>query len=250
MHAVGMIACIPLLRYLNETLNIALDKYADPSFSNRTKRVLINGLGQRSRTLFGTAMDEDVEDLRERYNLLASLTANQNKAINMKSLHTDRLEHAVQDIASYSRTVRIALNALIEDVKGLHEMTLINQALPALESAINSVLHTNNLVIQNVMDADRGGVTSSLFPVKELHRVLMKGEKEHQLTPLFAAHAIHHYYPLLETCLTSDAIVSIVIQVPFKSKDDFDVFHTQPFPFSVNASVMVMNLLVSVVLIR
>ncbi len=36
-----------------------------------------------------------------------------------------------------------ALNLVIEDVKGPHEMALINQALPALESAINSVLHTN-----------------------------------------------------------------------------------------------------------
>ncbi len=61
------------LRYLNETLNIALDNYADPSFSNSTKRGLINGLGQLSRLLFGTAMDEDVENLRERYNHLASL---------------------------------------------------------------------------------------------------------------------------------------------------------------------------------
>ncbi len=61
------------LRYLNETLNIALDNYADPSFSNSTKRDLINGLGQLSRMLFGTAMDEDVENLRGRYNHLASL---------------------------------------------------------------------------------------------------------------------------------------------------------------------------------
>ncbi len=74
------------LRYLNETLNIALDNYADPSFSNRTKPGLINGLGQLSCMLFGTAMDGDVQDLRERYNHLASLAANQNKAINMNFL--------------------------------------------------------------------------------------------------------------------------------------------------------------------
>ncbi len=42
------------LRYLNETLNIALDNYANPSFSNRTKRGLINGLGQgRAETIGG-----------------------------------------------------------------------------------------------------------------------------------------------------------------------------------------------------
>ncbi len=156
------------LRYLNETLNIAVDNYTDPSFSNRTKRGLINVPGQLSRMLFGTAMDEDVEDLRERHNHLASLAANQNKAINMNSVHIDRLEHAVQDIYSYSRAVRTALNTVIEDVKGLHEMARINQALPALESAINLILPTNNLVIQNVVDADRGRVTSSLFPVKDL----------------------------------------------------------------------------------
>ncbi len=73
------------LRYLNETLNIALDNYANPSFSNRTKRSLINGLGQLPRMLYETAMAEGVENLRERYNHLASLAVNQNKAINMNS---------------------------------------------------------------------------------------------------------------------------------------------------------------------
>ncbi len=144
-----------------------------------------------------------------------------------------------QDTASYSRAVRIALNLVIEDVKGIHEMVLINQALPALESAVNSVLHINTLGILDLVDGDRGRVTSSLFPVKDLQRVLMKGEKEHQLTPLFVSHAIHHYYPLLESFLTSDAIV---IHVFLKSKDDFYVFHIQPFPFSVNGLVMIMVL--------
>ncbi len=135
------------LRYLNETLNIALDNYADPSFSNCTKQGLINGLGQISRMLIETAMDKDVQDLREWYNHLASLASNQNKAIIMNSLHINRLEHAIHDIASYSTAVRIALNLVSEDVKGIHEMALINQALPALESAVNSVLHINILAI-------------------------------------------------------------------------------------------------------
>ncbi len=126
---------------------------------------MINGLGQLSYMLL---MDEDVEHLRERYNHLASLAANQNKATNVNSLHIDRPEHVVQDIASYSRTMRTAPNTVTEDMKGLHEIALINQASPALERAINSVLHTNNLVIQNVVDAVHGGVTSSLFPVKDL----------------------------------------------------------------------------------
>ncbi len=100
----------------------------------------------------------------------------------MNSLHINRLEDAVHDIASNSRTVRTILNAVTEDVKGIHEIAMITPSLPALESAINSVLHINNLVIKNVVGVDRGRVVSSLFPVKDLQRVLMKGEKEHQLT--------------------------------------------------------------------
>ncbi len=92
-----------------------------------------------------------MEDLQERYNHLASLAAIENKAINMDSLHIDRLEHAVQDIASYSRTLGNALNEVIWNMGNLHEMALVMLALPALESAINSVLHTDNLVIQNVV---------------------------------------------------------------------------------------------------
>ncbi len=83
------------LRYLNETLNIALDNYADLSFSNRTKRGSINGVGQLSRMLFGTAMDEGVQDLQERYNHLAAVGVNQNKANIMNSLLINILEHTV-----------------------------------------------------------------------------------------------------------------------------------------------------------
>ncbi len=55
---------------LNVELSSALNEYfmyADPSSSNRTKRGFINELWQLSRMLFGAAMNEDVEDLRERF---------------------------------------------------------------------------------------------------------------------------------------------------------------------------------------
>ncbi len=42
----------------------------------------------------------------------------------------------------------------------------------------------------------------------------------------------------------------IIIHVPLKSKNDFDVFHIQLFPFSVNGLVKVMDIPASVVLIR
>ncbi len=112
------------------------------------------------------------------------------------------------------RTLATSVNELWSGMDNVYHMGVVLQALPALESAINSILHTNTLVIQNVVDADCGRKTSSLFPVRDLQRALEIGVEDHQLTPLFDLHAINHYYPLLESFMTSEAIV---IHVPFQS---------------------------------
>ncbi len=47
--------------------------------------------------------------------------------------------------------------------------------------------------------------------------------------------------------MTSDAIV---IHIPFKSQDEFEVYRLEPFPFSLNQSVMELDLPASVVMVR
>ena len=73
----------------------------------------------------------------------------------------------------------------------------MNQALPALKNTINSLLHANNVIIQNLVDAAHGRVTSFLFPVKDFLRTLALRVKEYDLKPLFDTRGIHHYYHLL-----------------------------------------------------
>ncbi len=102
---------------------------------------------QLSRLLFGTAMNEDVEELRDRYNHLVSLAATHHKTIRMNFLHISRLEHAVEKIASYSRILATSVNELWTGMENVYHMGVVLQTLPALESAVNSVLHTNALVI-------------------------------------------------------------------------------------------------------
>ncbi len=64
----------------NETLTFALEKYHGFPLSHRHKRGLFDGLRHLSRRLFGTAMNEEVEELRDRYNHSASLDSVHNKA--------------------------------------------------------------------------------------------------------------------------------------------------------------------------
>ncbi len=132
-----------------------------------------DGTGHLSRMLFGTAMNEDVEKLRDRYNHLALLASAHNKAIRFNSKNIARLEQHVHGIASYTATLRLSLNNVLTTIKSLYDLNIIGQALPALENAVNSLLRINALVIQNVVDAARGRVTS-LFLVKDFikrHRV-------------------------------------------------------------------------------
>ncbi len=82
-------------------------------------------------------------------------------------------------------------------IKSLYDLSVIGQALPALENTVKSLLRTNALVIQNVVDAARGRVISSLFPVKYFIKTLEIGETEYQST-LFDLRSIHYCYPPLE----------------------------------------------------
>ncbi len=103
--------------------------------------------------LFGTAINEDVEELRDRYNDLALLTSAYSKAIRFNSKHIDRLEKHVHDIASYKATLRLSLNNVWTTIKSLYDLNVIRLALPALENTVNSLLRTNALVMQSVVQS-------------------------------------------------------------------------------------------------
>ena len=82
--------------------------------------------------------------------------------------------------------------------------------------------------------------------MKDLLHTLNIGKKDFDLSPLFDSRSIQHYYSLLVSVLTSDAIV---IHVSFQSRDTFNVHQIEPFPYDVNGTVMVLNLPPSVVII-
>ncbi len=63
------------LSYLNDTISLASDTYIGLNRPSRAKCGLIDGIGKLSCMLFGMAMDEDVQQLRERYNHLTSIAS-------------------------------------------------------------------------------------------------------------------------------------------------------------------------------
>ncbi len=203
------------IAFVNETLTLALENYADVHLSHRPKRGLVDGLGHLSRYLFGTALDSDVQELRHKYTYLTNIAEAQNKAINLNCSHLGRLDRKLQDVANYTNTLHCAVNKVFKSLDSLYTFEVLEQDLAALETGMTSILTTNNQIIQNLVDASRGRVTSNLFLFQDLRKVLHVGEQKHKLTPLFDLPLLHHYYPLLTSLVTSDAIV---IHVPFKSE--------------------------------
>ncbi len=152
------------IAFVNETLTLALEKYVDVHLSSHPKRGLIDGLGHLSRYLFGTAMDADVQELREKSTYLSNLAGEQNKVINLNSQNIARLDRKLQDVTNYTNILRAYLNTVFQSMNSLYAFEVLDQALAALETSAQSVLNTNNQIIQNLVDASRGRVTSSLFP--------------------------------------------------------------------------------------
>ncbi len=147
-------------------------------------------------------MDEDVQQPRERYNHLTSIASASYRAIHISCRNIARLEKRVSDLGLYVNQLKSALNNVLTSVDTMYDFMTISQFLLVLESAVNSMHHTNLLVVQNVVDAVHDRVTPTLFPVRDFIHALNIEKMEYELKPLFDTEGIHHYYPLLESFLT------------------------------------------------
>ena len=234
------------LAYVNETVGLALESYLAVDQTTRVKRGYVDGIGELSRTLFGTAMNKDVVALRHRYNYLAQIATANKRACSMNSKNLARLDQHVKDLGVYVNILQTSLNVVVKDTGRISHILLIMQALPALENHVNSLMHANQLVMRNLVDAVHGRVTPSLFPISDLRHSLRLGKVEHGLNPLFNQNGLQHYYPLLESFVTHE---EIVIHVPFQSKDIFQVHQLEPFPFKANNTLMTLDMPPSIVLI-
>ncbi len=114
--------------YVNESLSVALDSFADLDVPARPKRGLINGLGRISQFMFGTAMDEDVSDLKSKYAYLTNIAGSHQKVITLTALLVQQLVRKVEDMASYTHTIRDYMptyNLCLRRVTALTHLTTV-----------------------------------------------------------------------------------------------------------------------------
>ena len=106
---------------LRDTITNTLENSEELYFINRAKRGLVDGLGQLSRMLFGTALDIDVKDLQECYNNLASVAMSNNKAVQLNYRNTTCLTHRMHKMLNYTNLLS-SLNKAFASVDYLYAL--------------------------------------------------------------------------------------------------------------------------------
>ncbi len=116
------------LIYVNHSLTDILNNYCGLT-SHRAKRGLINGLGQLSRMLFGTAME-----FRQKFNSLIAYASSQSKVITLNSHHIQRIEQHLVDIYSFTHRLVASFNSATNT---FNKLLVFEQTLSALESSVS-----------------------------------------------------------------------------------------------------------------
>ena len=212
----------------------------------RKKRGLLDFVGKTSKYLFGTATNDDIRDLREHYNRLLSYAAQNGKVINLNCRKIKRLQAHFDKLLTHTNKLTTVVNIVLRGLKHLENFILMDQAVQVMERIIGAVLEVNEEVIRNMVDAVDNKVTTSLFPVHDLVEIINIAHLNFSFQPLYSPEMAQYYFPLLEASLTTEAIV---IHVPFKSKEVFEAYEVAPFPFSVNNSLLTLDMPASLVLI-
>ena len=227
------------LEQLRDLILSEQGNYEGMHLGTRSKRGLFDGIGHLSRAVFGTALDSDVQTLRNKYNHLASTAMSNSKSIRLTAKNVQALDSNLHKLIAHTRRVEANINKALATLNYRSYMLDILITLSSLENLVRNVIHMNKQLLSNVVDASHSRVSPSLLPVEDLLHALSVGEETYNLKPILGKTGLVHYYPLLSAMLTSD---SIIVIIPFKSDHTFLAHSIVPFPTSINKTIITLDL--------
>ena len=128
------------LSFLRGMLAIAMHDYKQHPMHARVERGLVDLLGYAARELIGTAMHEDIVDLRQRYSHLFSIAETNKRIVHFNHNLINSLRANVQSLLDYSNQLRTALDDINVRMDRLTELLLLVQAIAVVDTRINNIL--------------------------------------------------------------------------------------------------------------
>ncbi len=132
---------------------------------SRSKRGLLDVVRKASKFLFGTATEDDIRDLREHYNQLLSIPAENRRVINLNYRKIAQLETYLNKLLEHTNKLTNVVNKALQRLDKLTDLFLMDQTLYVIDTILTLVLAVNKEIITNMIDAAENKVTPSLFPM-------------------------------------------------------------------------------------
>ncbi len=154
--------------FLQAKVDRASRDYTIHPIHSRKKRGLLNIVGSASSFLFGTATEDEVQDLRKHHNDLLSYAAQSHQVINLNCKKIARLHSHLEKLLNVTNQLTLMTNSALQKLEELHTLFLVDQSMQVLDSVLDSLLEANTEIINNMIDAVHGRVTPSLFPLEDL----------------------------------------------------------------------------------
>ncbi len=135
---------------------------------SRSKRGLLNIVGSASKFLFGTAKEDDVQDLKDHYNRVLTVASQNHQMVTLAFKKINILHDSLQKLLEHTNKLTEIVNKALQGLEQLSDFLILDQALHISEASYNTVMEVNRNIIRNVMDAAHEHVTPSLFPLEDL----------------------------------------------------------------------------------
>ncbi len=207
-----------------DTIQLKVTKVENNFLHTKDKRAV--GIAIAIGTLIGLGVTNIAlhTDLRSRVNTL------QNQMSRL-----DTLQEETADIQLTIDELITSMEQLSLENSHLKESLELFILLDQLHVKINELNAEMEQLIQDLVMANAGHVTSTLLSIPQLLNITLQAKIEWNFKPFFDSSSIALYYPLLTSFIND---TGVLIDIPFSSELNYQIYTLIPFPMNLNGSIL------------
>ncbi len=150
----------------------------------------------------------------------------------------DALQEETEDIQLTIDEMINSIEHLDIENSNVRESLEIFMVLDQLHVKINELNAEMEQLIQDLVMANAGHVTSTLFSIPQLLNITQQAKYEWNFQPFFDSNNIALYYPLLNSFIND---TGVIIDIPFSSELKYHMYTLIPFPMKFNGSIVTVD---------
>ncbi|XP_076044874.1 uncharacterized protein LOC143027473 [Oratosquilla oratoria] len=199
----------------------------DPK-NSRIKRGLFDFMGIISKSLFGTATEQDVQTVHSHIGNITEVLHRQGKIINLNSKNIDLLATSINSVIEKINHLTAFTTSQLSKIANSQIALFFLHHLNELDKQLDRLLNHSNLIQRDIWNAHAGIVNSQMITPTQLTQTLRQAHNTLKLTPFFLQNEIQHYYPILASTIFQEFIL---INIPMDPIKRFSLWEIYPFPY-------------------